>query len=165
VGELLALPQVSLVFDSSRIPGEIMDLMVLNTAVLRANPDLGRALVGAWYETLGILFARNEKGTAALTAMAKASGTTLADLRSQLATTRMFISSAQAHGLMSGASLSRTMELVRAFSFTHNLLGAGAKNVDSVGIQFPSGNTLGDPRNVKLRFNATYTQLAADGKL
>jgi NitT/TauT family transport system substrate-binding protein len=46
-----ALPKAHLVFDSSKIPGEIIDLMVVNTATLRENPALGKALVGAWWPT------------------------------------------------------------------------------------------------------------------
>ena len=34
------------VFDSSQIPGEIIDLMVVNTETLKGNPDFGKALVG-----------------------------------------------------------------------------------------------------------------------
>ena len=42
-------------FDSSQIPGEIIDLLVINTKVLADNPALGKALVGAWYEIMGIM--------------------------------------------------------------------------------------------------------------
>jgi NitT/TauT family transport system substrate-binding protein len=57
------------------------------------------------------------------------------------------------------------MDLVRQFSFSHGLLGEGAKSADAVGIGFPGGGTLGDPANVKLRFTDTWMQQAADGKL
>ncbi len=57
------------------------------------------------------------------------------------------------------------MDLVRKFSFSHGLLGAGAKSVDDVGIEFPGGKTLGDTKNIKMRFDTTYMKLAADGKL
>ena len=39
-------PGANLVFDSSQIPGEIIDLMVVNTDTLEANPKLGKALAG-----------------------------------------------------------------------------------------------------------------------
>ena len=39
---ILASPNATLVFDSSRIPGEIVDMMVVNTATLKANPKLGK---------------------------------------------------------------------------------------------------------------------------
>ena len=37
--------------------------------------------------------------------------------------------------------------------------------MDAVGIEFPGGKTLGDPKNIKMRFDASYMKLAADGKL
>ena len=69
------MPKTTLVFDSSKIPGEIIDLMVVNTETLKDNPKLGKALVGAWYETMAMMQAKGRKATAALESMAKASGT------------------------------------------------------------------------------------------
>ena len=54
---------------------------------------------------------------------------------------------------------------VRKFSFDNGLFGQGAKSVDAIGIEFPGGKILGDPANVKLHFDTTYVQQAADGKL
>jgi NitT/TauT family transport system substrate-binding protein len=59
----------------------------------------------------------------------------------------------------------KTMDLVRKFSFDHGLLGEGARSVDAVGIAFPGGKTLGNARNVKMRFDAGYMKMAADGAL
>jgi hypothetical protein len=49
---------------------------------------------------------------------------------------------------------------VRKFSFNHGLLGEGAKTVDVVGIEFPAGVTLGNKANLKMRFDASYMQMA-----
>ncbi len=57
------------------------------------------------------------------------------------------------------------MDLVRTFSFHHGLLGEGAKSADVVGIQLADGKTLGDAKSPKMRFDASYTKLAVDGKL
>jgi NitT/TauT family transport system substrate-binding protein len=53
------------------------------------------------------------------------------------------------------------MDLVRHFSFEHGLLGDGAQSPDAVGIAFPNGEILGDPKNVKLRFSTQYMSEAA----
>jgi NitT/TauT family transport system substrate-binding protein len=49
LGEIRAREDAHVVFDSSQIPGEIMDLLLVNTAVLEANPEAregaGRCLV------------------------------------------------------------------------------------------------------------------------
>ncbi len=42
LSEVMKTPNTSLVFDSSKIPGEIMDFMVVNTATLKANPETGQ---------------------------------------------------------------------------------------------------------------------------
>jgi NitT/TauT family transport system substrate-binding protein len=162
---MTAMPGTTLVFDSSKIPGEILDLMVVNSKVLKDNPKLGRALVGAWYETLGVMSAKDTRATAALTAMAKASGTDLKGFNEQLATTYLYASPAAAVGATTSEGLITKMDMVRKFSFGHGLLGAGAKTVDDVGIEFPGGKTLGNTKNIKMRFDITYMKLAADGKL
>jgi len=162
---VLAAPDAQLVFDSSKIPGEIIDLMVVNSAALKANPNLGKALVGAWYETLVLMFKNDAAGTAAQAAMAKASGTDLNGFAGQLATTRMFTTPAQAYEFMTGEGVIKTMDLVRKFSFEHGILGRGASSVDVVGIQFPAGKSLGDTHNLKMRFDTAYTKMALDGSL
>ena len=160
---VLAAPDAQLVFDSSKIPGEIIDLMVVNSAALKANPNLGKALVGAWYETLSVMLKNDATGKAAQASMAKASGTDLAGFNSQLATTRLFSTPDQAYEFMTGDGIVKTMDLVRKFSFEHGILGQAATSVDAVGIQFPGGKSLGDVKNPKMRFDSSFTQWALDG--
>ncbi len=162
---ILAAPTAQLVFDSSKIPGEILDLMVVNTAVLKANPKLGKALVGAWYETLALMAKTDAAGTAAQEAMAKASATDLAGFRSQLATTHLFATPAETYAFITSDTLVKNMDLVRHFSFDHGILGQGATSVDAVGIAFPNGRELGDAQNIKMRFDPAYTKAALDGSL
>jgi NitT/TauT family transport system substrate-binding protein len=162
LSEILAAPDAQLVVDSSKIPGEIIDLMVVNTATLQDNPKLGKALVGAWYETMAVMSKKDPK---ALAHMAKASGTDTAGFNAQLATTKMFWTAAEAHAFMTSPGLPKTMDLVRKFSFDHGLLGEGAKTADAVGIAFPAGQTLGNAKAIKMRFDPTYTKQAVDGAL
>jgi NitT/TauT family transport system substrate-binding protein len=162
---ILAMPDAALVFDSSKVPGEILDLMVVNTATLAANPKLGKALVGAWYETLALMLKGDAAAQLAQSAMAKASGTDLKGFGSQLATTHLFATPADALQFATGDALMKNMDLVRRFSFEHGILGQGAGSVDAVGIQFPAGKLLGDAHNVKMRFDPAYMKLALDGAL
>ena len=165
LSEILAAPDAQLVFDSSKIPGEILDLMVVNSATLKDNPKFAKALVGAWYETLALMSKKDAAANQALSAMAKASGTDLAGFNSQLATTKMFWTPAEAVSFVTSPALPTTMDLVRKFSFDHGLLGEGARTADVVGIEFPGGKTLGHAKNIKMRFDSTYMKMAADGKL
>jgi NitT/TauT family transport system substrate-binding protein len=162
---VLEAPNAQLVFDSSKIPGEILDLMVVNTATLSANPKLGKALVGAWYETLRLMLKNDAAGAAARASMARASGTDSTGFDSQLVTTHLFATPADALSFMTGPSVMQTMDLVRRFSFDHGLLGRGAGSVDAVGIQFPADKSLGDAANLKMRFDSRFTKQAADGQL
>ena len=165
LSEVLKHPGAKKLYDSSQIPGEIIDLMVVNTETLKANPKLGKALVGAWYELMATMAQEDEAGTAVRTAMAKAAGTDLAGFNSQLATTKMFYAPADAVAFTKSADLPKTMDYVRAFLFSHGLLGEGAKSADAVGIAFPGGKVMGDESNVKFRFDPTYMEMAASGSL
>lgn len=163
--EVKAEPKASLVFDSSKIPGEIEDLLVVNTETLKDNPELGKALVGAWYETIALMKDEGAKGKAAREAMAKLSGTDLKGFEAQLKTTRMFYTPAEAVKFITSAELPKVMDLVRTFCFEHNLLGDNVKSKDAIGIAFPNGKIMGSEKNVKMRFDATYMKMAADKKL
>jgi NitT/TauT family transport system substrate-binding protein len=158
-------PGATLVYDSSKIPGEIIDMLAVRSETLKDNPDFGKALVGIWYETMAVMSDPGEKGKAAREAMAKLSGTNLAGFDAQLGTTRMFYTAKEAVVFTKSAELVKTMELVRTFCFEHNLLGEGVKSKDAIGMAFPSGETLGRKNNVKLRFDASFMLMAADGKL
>ena len=165
LAEVKAEPGASLLFDSSKVPGEIIDLMGVNTATLKDNPDFGKALVGIWYETLALVTDPGPQGQAAREAMAKQSGTDRAGFEAQLAATRLFADPKDAVAFSESQELVRTMDLVRGFSFDHGLLGEGARDKDAVGIAFAKGATLGDAGNLKLRFDPSFMALAADGKL
>ncbi|MCW5716468.1 MAG: putative urea ABC transporter substrate-binding protein [Bauldia sp.] len=165
LSEILNTPDAHEVFNSSQIPGEIIDIMMVNTDVLADNPDFGKALVGAWYEAMAIMSSDTPEGIAARTAMGVASGTDLAGFDAQLATTQMFYTPAEAVAFANSPELPTTMDYVRNFLFDHGILGVGAPNAGFVGIAFPDGTVLGDASNVKLRFDPTFMQMAADGAL
>lgn len=153
------------VFTSADIPGEILDLMVVDTAVLKANPNLGKALAGIWYETMALMAKQDAEGAAARAAMAKLAGTTPAEFEGQLATTFLYTDPKAAVAAMQSGDLLTTMTRVRDFSFAQGLFGQGARSADAVGMSFPGGKTLGDANAITLRFDPTFMQLAADGKL
>ncbi|WP_434650201.1 putative urea ABC transporter substrate-binding protein [Pseudomonas sp. D1-2] len=165
LSDIKAQPGVSEVFNSSQVPGEIMDMMVVNTQTLKDNPALGKALTGAWFEVVALMNARNAAANAALEHMAKASGTDLKGFQAQLDTTKLFATPTEALAFVTSEQLPATMGKVAAFSFQHGLLGEGAKDTDAVGMAFANGVTRGDKANLKLRFDPTYVQLAADAKL
>lgn len=164
LSEIVSMPDSSSVFDSSDIPGEIIDLLVINTETLQANPDLGKALVGAWYEIMGVMSGDDDAAVAAKAYMAEASGTDLAGYESQLDSTSMFYTPAEAVAFSNSATVVDTMQYVAEFSFDHGLLGEGAPDAGFIGIEMPA-DTFGDKGNTKLRFDPSFMQMAAEGAL
>ena len=162
VSTILEQPEATKVYDSSDIPGEIIDIMWVNTETLAANPDFGKALTGAWYELMTLMAAGDDE---VLTAMAEASGTDLAGYKAQLASTEMFFDPADAVAFTEADALKTTMVNVAEFLFDKGILGEGAPSADFVGVEYPDGTTTGDTANVMMRYDTTYMQMAADGAL
>lgn len=165
VAEILAMPSSHKVFDSSQIPGEIIDMLVANSEVVKDNPAFAKAMVGAWFETMAIMSQDSPEGIQAREAMGKASGTDLAGYDMQLASTKMFYDAKDSLAFAMSGELPATMDKVAKFSFDHGLLGDGAANAGVIGMAFPGGKTLGDANNIKLRFDDTYVGMAAKGAL
>lgn len=153
------------VFDSSQIPNEILDTMMVSSATLKANPKLGKALAGIWYETMAIMSKDDARARDARAIMAKDAGTTPESFAAQLRTTYLYGRAQDAAALARSPNLMTVTDRVRQFSFSKGLFGPAATTVDAIGISFPGGKTLGNPANIKLRFDASFMAMAADGKL
>ncbi|MBA3979922.1 MAG: lipid kinase, partial [Alcanivorax sp.] len=161
---ILDMPNANLVFDSSKIPGEIIDLMVVDTQVLKDYPAFGKALTGAWYEIMARMQGDDDAARNARDMMAEASGTDRAGYEAQLNSTRMFYAAADAVDFTLSDDLLSTMERVAEFSFNHGLLGDGAPSAGFVGIETPAG-VFGNAGNIRLRFDPAFMKMAADGEL
>lgn len=165
LSEIEAQANATKVFDSAGISGEIIDIMMVNTETLADNPAFGKALTGAWYEVMSLISSDTDEGKAARESMAVASGTDLAGYDAQLATTEMFFKASEGVAFTQSAELPKTMKFVAEFLFDKGILGEGAPSAEFVGVVFPDGSTFGDANNVKLRFDTSYMQMAADGLL
>jgi len=163
--ELAKMPNTKLAFDSHQIPAEILDLLAVDTATLKANPNLGKALAGIWYETITLMQRQDATGAAARAEMAKMAGSSPQAFDAQLTTTHLYATPKDAVAALNAPALASTMTRVRDFSFAKGLFGTGAKSADAVGIALPGGKTIGDPKNVKLRFDPSFMEQAAAGKL
>ncbi|MGN2425432.1 MULTISPECIES: putative urea ABC transporter substrate-binding protein [Klebsiella] len=155
-------PQTSEVFSSAQVPGELIDMMVVNTQTLKDNPALGKALTGAWFEMMDKMHAGDVQ---VLNAMAADSGTDLAGYQAQLKTTHLFWTPGETLTFISSPELAKTMQRVAQFSFDKGLLGEGAQSADFIGMRFPGNVTVGDSANTRLRFDDSYLKMAAAGQL
>ena len=165
VMEIEKNPGITRIFDSSKIPGEIQDLLVINTKVLKANPNFARALVGAWYEVMHTMSQPGPEADKAIQKMADLAKTSPTEFKGQLKTTAMYYSPQEALDYTRSNDLKTKQDLVRKFCFAHNLLGESASSADVVGIQYPDGTIQGDPKNIKMRYVDTYMEEAAQDKL
>lgn len=164
LAQLQAEGDSTLVFSSHRIPGEIVHMLAVNTDTLRANPALGRALTGAWFDTMKRLSAPDEKGAAVQSAIAKGAGVELLDYQDQLGKTRSFYTPRGAVAFTESPALPAAMERMADFAFRHGLLGK-ATSAQSIGVSFANGVVTGSPANIKLRFDPAFMQVAEDGRL
>jgi NitT/TauT family transport system substrate-binding protein len=169
VSQILVDKSVHSIFDSSKIPGEILDLLVIQTDVLN-RPDgsgirFAKAITGAWYETMQKLTQSGPAQAQALKYSAAASGDSIESYKNQLKTTHLFSTPKSAVDFATSSLLKQKMDLVRQFCFNHRLLGQDVKSVDDVGISYPDGSVQGKKNRVELRFNSAYMQAAAQGKL
>jgi NitT/TauT family transport system substrate-binding protein len=169
VSQIVKQKGIASLFNSSQIPGEILDLTVVRTDVL-ARPDgagvkFAKALSGAWFEMLAQMSAGGPAGDKVLAAIAEGSQDTLESYKEQLSTTKMFYTPKSAADFGASPDLKQKMALVRQFCFDHGLLGANTKSVDEVAIRYPDATVQGKADRVRLVFDLSYMQMAAEGKL
>jgi NitT/TauT family transport system substrate-binding protein len=160
---------ITSLFNSSQVPGEILDLTVVRTDVLDrpdgAGQRFAKALAGAWYELMTQMAGAGPATDKVLAAIAEGSEDTLDSYKQQLSTTKMFYTPQSAVQFGNSADLKQKMALVRQFCFDHGLLGSNSQSVDDVAIGFPDGSVQGKPDRVRLRFDSSYMQMAEQGKL
>jgi NitT/TauT family transport system substrate-binding protein len=156
------LPNATMVFDSSKIPGEIQDLLV----VRHDTPDaVKKALVGAWYEAVTIMYGTGKQTDEAIDAMAKFAGGTIPEFRAQMATTFMFSKPEDGVKFVRDPKLAGIVTTVSQFCFDHGLYDQSIKTWDAIGVELPGGKIVGNAKNVKVHYLDSYMQAAAAGKL
>ena len=94
VSQILKQKGITSLFNSSQIPGEILDLTVVRTDILD-RPDgsgqrFAKALTGAWYEMMAQMSAKGPAADKILSGIAEGSQDTLDSYKEQLSTTKMF---------------------------------------------------------------------------
>jgi len=169
VSQIAKTKGVKVIFNSSQIPGEIVDLMVVRTDILK-RPDgsgqrFAKALAGAWYETTKLMTGQGPETDKVLQGIAEGSQDTLESYKEMLGTTHLFATPQSAVDFTLAPDFQQKMNLVRQFCFTHGLLGEHTKSVDDVAVSYPGNAVQGKADRIRLRFDASYMQMAAEGKL
>jgi NitT/TauT family transport system substrate-binding protein len=169
VSQILKQKGITSLFNSSQIPGEILDLTVVRTEILD-RPDgsgvkFAKALTGAWYELMTLMSGTGPSTDKVLTEIAQGSEDTLASYKEQISTTKLFYTPQSAVAFGKSADLQKKMALVRQFCFDHDLLGSNTKSPDEVAVAYPDGTVQGKKDRVRLRFDTKYMEMAAQKKL
>jgi NitT/TauT family transport system substrate-binding protein len=169
VSQIAKAKGVKAIFNSSQIPGEIVDLMVVRTDILK-RPDgsgqrFAKALAGAWYETTKLMTGKGPETDKVLQGIAEGSQDSLESYKEMLGTTHLFATPQSAAEFTVAPEFQQKMNLVRQFCFTHGLLGEHTKSVDDVAVSYPGNAVQGKADRIRLRFDASYMQMAAEGKL
>ncbi len=149
---LMQQPGVNSVFDSSKIPGEILDGFVMRTDLMKADPNLAKAISGAWFEAMATLNGSGQETEDMIATIAQAANVTVDEAKAQLKTTHFYYTPEAMSDALTTKAHKQATTLVRDFCFDQALLGEDAESADYIGIQFADGEILGDKANVKLRF-------------
>jgi NitT/TauT family transport system substrate-binding protein len=154
----MVLPGAKLVFDSSKIPGEIIDALIAKSGT---PESVKRALVRSWYKASSIALSRSRRGKDAFSVMAEKVGASPGAYKAMMRTSKVFYTPAEALAFVNWPALKDTMEVVRTFLSDNALLSSK----DQVGILLPDGSVLGSGDNIVLRFTTKYMEAAVKGEL
>lgn len=149
---------VTSLFTSAQIPGEVQDLMVVDTKALQGNPQIGDALTEMQYDVYRIWQQRGPTGDAALTWAAKRGSNDqmgLAEFKSQLVTTATFWTPKEGISFFSGPEIKGYNKQALTSTAALGNLGEGVK-VGDVGIQYPDGSIEGNPKKPVLRYTTAH---------
>ncbi|WP_411571228.1 putative urea ABC transporter substrate-binding protein [Pectobacterium cacticida] len=151
---LRQFPDTTVVFDSSKIPNELVDVLMVNTDLLKQEPNLGKALAGAWYEAAAMLNPAHPKHAEFVKYSAGILGTDPASVEDQFSTISFFNRQTARDYVTSQDFKSKISEMA-AFSFNHGLFDS-ARDPGFIGIEAGDGTIIGSPQNVKLRFPTVW---------
>ena len=151
-------------YDSSSIPGHILDMLVANDKICKEYPAFCEVLVGGWGEVLKIMSQRGQTAEEAIAFMAERSQVSVVEFEAQLRTTAMLWTPQAAIDFASGSDIKKTLPQVREFCFERGWLGEDAPNAQIVGLKYPDGTVDGDEESA-LIFDTSILEKAAKGEL
>jgi NitT/TauT family transport system substrate-binding protein len=131
-------------FSSKEIPGEIIDVLVVNGRSLAAQPQLATVLTEAWYDAMRAIEdpATREDSIAIMAAGAHA---TVDEFKKMMGGTDLYTDRARGAAFLEAGATRATMDRIKAFSIAHGLVKDA---------KFTIG--YGHGATEKLRFDASY---------
>ncbi len=111
----------NVIFDSSNIPGEIIDLLVFNGDTLKKNPKAVEAVTLAWYDAMALI-TNPETRESAIATMAEGAGASVEEFKKMLGGTNLYTDAGEAVSFFQGEAVKATMLKIRDFSFKQELI-------------------------------------------
>jgi NitT/TauT family transport system substrate-binding protein len=145
-----------LIFDSTKIPTEILDALLVDTETLQKHPALGDALLKIWFETVDQIHKQGLKAKRSHEMMASLLGVSLQHFESQLKGTNFFRCTADALHAVSGTQVIKNMEKIQTF-LQRNKNSRAGPTTQTIGYEI-DGQVFGDPSSIRLRFNTKRLQ-------
>jgi len=132
------------IFSSREIPGEIIDVLVMNDKALKESPVLASVLTEAWYDAMAAIEnpATREQS---LQIMADGAHASLGEFKKMLEGTVLYTDRTKAAAFLEAETTRATMEKIKQFSIDHGL-------VKDTKFAIGYGAKAGE----KLRFDASY---------
>lgn len=155
VGQLSKLPEVKRIFDSSQIPYEILDVLFVDTKTLRRRPELGHALVGAWFEVIELLHREDMDGRHARRELGELIGISADDMVQHMSTTAFFRSPMASRLFMESDALTDVIKRYEHFGYQIGVVDSPFFTNTTRAVVLPK-ITLGDPSNVLLRIDPAW---------
>ena len=113
-------------FNSKKIPGEIIDLVVFNNKRLKQNPKAAQAFVSAWYDAMDMI-KNPETRQEAISIMSELAGTKPAEFSKMLEGTDLFLDSQRAVAFLNSEEIRKTEKKVVKFAQSHGLINDEVK--------------------------------------
>jgi NitT/TauT family transport system substrate-binding protein len=109
------------IYSSKQIPGEIIDLLVMNNNALKEDPNLGWVLTEAWYDAMSAIEDPTTRDDS-IKIMAAAAGASVEEFKKMLEGTDLLTDRRKAAELLESDRLKATMEKIKTFSVDHDLV-------------------------------------------
>ena len=130
--------------------------MVVNTKVLKEHPELGKALVGAWYETMAVMQAKDDAAARRADVDGQGIGNRPCRLQEQLATTNMYWQATDAVAAITSPDLLAKNGPGAQLLVREGAAGCRREDRRCGGHRVPGRQDAGQPEAVTMRFDASY---------
>jgi NitT/TauT family transport system substrate-binding protein len=150
-------PKANLLFDSSKIEGEILDSLYIRNDSSVSDNEI-KALSEMWYRAMKVMTTRGAKQNEMIDFMTNYSGaTTEKEFMAQMKTTRFFATKESATKEIMSPKQKETMNLIIDFVEDQDLLG-DYDDSSEIGVKLADGTVLGDSENIILEYTTKHIE-------